>query len=54
MNRREARCVEYYGYALIAGIGRDEARRLTPGYISDMFNIRAKYDSKVAQATFRL
>lgn len=49
MNRRETRAVEYYGMALIAGIPRDEARRMTPGWIVDMFNIRAKYDSGLAK-----
>lgn len=36
---------EYYGYALIAGIGIETARHLTPGFILDMYRIRAKHDS---------
>lgn len=51
MNRREMRAVEYYGYALIAGIPRDEARRMTPGWIMDMATMRARYDAKVAAAS---
>lgn len=39
---------EYYGYALIAGISHDEARWMTPGYILDMFAIRARYDARLA------
>ena len=35
---------EYYAYALIAGISVNDARRMTPGFIMDMFKIRAKYD----------
>jgi len=54
MNRREARAVEYYGHALIAGIPRDTARKMTPGWISDMFNVRAKYDAKLAMGGLRL
>lgn len=50
MSRRDARAVEYYGFALIAGIPRDQARRMTPGWITDMFNIRAKYDARIAKA----
>lgn len=44
MNRRETRAREYYGYALIAGISISEARRLQPGWIADMYKIRADYD----------
>lgn len=54
MNRRETRAVEYYGMALIAGIPRNEARRMTPGWIVDMFNIRAKYDAGLAKSGFHL
>ena len=46
MNRRETRAREYYGYALIAGISITEARRLTPGWIRDMYKIRFDYDIK--------
>lgn len=54
MNRREARAVEYYGYALIAGIPREAARGMTPGWISDMFNLRARYDAKMRLGGLRL
>ena len=47
MNRRETRVREYYGYALIAGIPVDKARRMTPGFIRDMYNIRFKYDVRM-------
>ena len=47
MNRRETRVREYYGYALIAGITVDEARRMKPGFIRDMYTIRFKYDVKM-------
>ena len=50
MNRRGMRVREYYGYALIAGIGREEAANLQPGYIMDMYAMRAKYDAKLAGA----
>ncbi len=48
MNQRGMRVVEYYGYALIAGIGHDEAERMLPGYILDMYMMRLKYDVKLA------
>lgn len=48
MNRRGIRVVEFYGYALIAGIGHDEARYTLPGYILDMYMMRLKYDCKLA------
>ena len=54
MNRRETRAREYYGYALIAGIPRENARKMTPGWISDMFNLRAKYDASLARAGIHL
>ena len=38
---------EYYGYALIAGISVEDARRMMPGFIRDMFTIRQKYDIKL-------
>ena len=47
MNRRGTRVREYYGYALIAGISVDDARRMTPGFIRDMYQIRLKYDAKM-------
>lgn len=48
MNRRGLRVREYYGYALIAGIGHDEAKITAPGYILDMYALRMKYDAKLA------
>ena len=50
MNRRGIRVREHYGYALIAGIGHDEAENMTPGYILDMYIIRLRYDAKLAGA----
>lgn len=47
MNRRGTRVREYYGYALIAGISVDQARRMMPGFIRDMYHIRLKYDAKM-------
>ena len=47
MNRRGTRVREYYGYALIAGISVDEARRMFPGFIMDMFKIRAEYEIRI-------
>jgi len=41
---------EYYGYALIAGIGHEEAEITAPGYILDMYMMRLKYDAKLAAA----
>ena len=38
---------EYYGYALIAGIRVEDARRMLPGFIMDMFKIRAEYDVRI-------
>lgn len=38
---------EYYAYALIAGISVADARRMLPGFIMDMYKIRAEYDVKV-------
>ena len=38
---------EFYGYALIAGIEVEKARRMMPGFIMDMFKIRTKYDVRV-------
>lgn len=51
MNRRGMRVVEYYGYALIAGIGHDEAEGMLPGFILDMYMIRLRYDARLAGAT---
>ena len=48
MNRRGMRAVEYYGYALIAGISHDEAEGMLPGYILDMYMIRLRYDARLA------
>lgn len=39
---------EYYGFALIAGIGHDEAEDMLLGYILDMYMMRLKYDGKLA------
>lgn len=50
MNRRGMRVREYYGYALIAGIGRKDAENMTPGWVLDMFMIRMRYDAKLAGA----
>ena len=47
MNRRATRAREYYGYALIAGIPVSEARRMTPGWIKDMYKIRVDYDMRM-------
>lgn len=44
------RAREYYGFALIAGIGVNEARRLLPGFIMDMYKQRAQYDTRLAGA----
>lgn len=44
------RVIEYYGYALIAGIGHDEAEDMLPGYILDMYVMRLKYDVRLAGA----
>lgn len=38
---------EYYAYALIAGISVKDARRMLPGFIMDMFKLRAEYDVRV-------
>ena len=50
IDRRGMRAVEYYGYALIAGIGHDEAAGMLPGYILDMYMIRLRYDARLAGA----
>ena len=38
---------EYYAYALIAGMSVNDARRMTPGFIMDMFKIRSEYDVRI-------
>ena len=48
MNRRGMRVVEYYGYALIAGISHDDAENMLPGYILDMYMMRLRYDARLA------
>lgn len=48
MNRRGLRVREIYGYALIAGIKVEDAARMTPGFVMDMYVIRAKYDARLA------
>lgn len=50
MSRRGLRVREYYGFALIAGIGHEEAENTTPGYILDMYTMRMRYDAKLAGA----
>lgn len=47
MNRRPTRAREYYAYALIAGISNRDAKRMTPGWIMDMYKIRADYDMRL-------
>ena len=47
MNRRATRAREFYGYALVAGLTFTEARRMQPGWIMDLFRIRADYDSRM-------
>ena len=47
MNRRATRACEFYGYALIAGIPNDKARRMMPGWIMDMYKIRMDYDMRI-------
>ena len=44
------RAREYYGQALIAGISVAEARHMLPGFIMDMFKLRAEYDARMAGA----
>jgi len=44
---------EYYAYALVAGISVTEARRMAPGFIRDMFNIRMKYDAQMSGMRFK-
>lgn len=41
---------EYYGYALIAGIRREDAEDLLLGYIMDMYAMRLKYDARLIGA----
>ena len=48
MNRRGTRVREYYGYALVAGISVEQARRMFPGFIRDMYQIRLKYDAQMS------
>ena len=38
---------EFYGYALVAGIGPKDARHMLPGFIMDMYVIRVKHDVRV-------
>lgn len=38
------RAREYYACALIAGISVENARRMMPGFIMDMYRIRDRYD----------
>ena len=48
MNRRGLRVREVYGYALIAGIAVEDAARMAPGFVLDMYVMRAKYDARLA------
>ena len=48
------RAREYYGQALIAGIGVSEARHMLPGFIADMYIQRINYDVRLAGARPRL
>ena len=41
---------EYYGYALIAGIGMAEARHMLPGWIMDFYKMRLDYDARLSDA----
>lgn len=41
------RAREYYGFALVAGITVTEARHLTPGWVLDMYKLRAEYDARM-------
>ena len=47
MNRRSARIRSIPGPASPAGIPVDAARRMTPGFIRDMYMIRMRYDIRV-------
>lgn len=42
-----------YGYALIAGIAMETARKMEPGYIFDMYIIRTEYDARLAGIDIR-
>lgn len=48
MSRRGRRVREYYGFALIAGIGHEEAEDMLIGYVLDMYMMRLRYDAKLA------
>lgn len=48
MNRRGLRVREVYGFGLIAGIPVENASRMSPGFVLDMYAIRAKYDARLA------
>lgn len=50
MNRRGRRVREYYGFALIAGIQREDAEDMLLGYVLDMYAMRLKYDAQLAGA----
>ena len=47
MNRRSRRAREYYSYALIAGVSFTEARHMLPGWILDLYKLRAEYDARM-------
>lgn len=50
MNRRGRRVREYYGFALIAGIQKEDAEDMMLGYVLDMYALRLKYDAQLAGA----
>ena len=50
MNRRGRRVREYYGFALIAGIQKEDAEDMLLGYVLDMYALRMKYDAQLAGA----
>lgn len=39
---------EIIGCGLIAGIKVNDARRMTPGFVMDMYATRARYDAKMS------
>ena len=50
MNRRSMRAREYYSCALIAGVSFTEARHMLPGWILDLYKLRAEYDARLMGA----
>lgn len=41
------RAREYYSCALIAGVSFSEARHMLPGWILDLYKLRAEYDARL-------